>query len=266
MQQIFRNENRIRAGWRLLLQALLLLVLLFSIVGLTQQLPWPFFERGNVAMTVAVLGSVYLAGRVLDKRPFSHFGFHFNRRWWLDFGFGLGVGTAVLTTIFGILWAMGWIRIVEFGVDAPLFAPLIIWSWVNYVLGFPVSGTDVVASFLEIDVTGPAVWTGGDFGPEAGLVCLAVCILYSGVVAAWIRWRRSHENLMAFRTRSAALRAGCLGVRNLASCLSRTLCLKARFLGRPRNDNCMTNFFFILFWVFPALVTRNDNCKWRLKK
>lgn len=296
MQHLFRNETRIRAGWRLLLQALLLLVLLFLILGITQQLPWPIFASGNVAITVAVLGSVYLAGRFLDKRPFSHFGFHFNRRWWLDFGFGFVVGTAVLVTIFGILWAAGWIRIVRFSMISPSFAPLIIWSLVNYVLvgineelfsrgyqlknlcegfawlppqigislsvllsssvfallhalnengtllntlpiiaagvllavgpimtgelaipigihiawnfvqgnmlGFPVSGSAVAVSFLEIDVNGPAVWTGGNFGPEAGLVCLVVCILFSAMVVAWIR-RRSHETIMSFRTESS---------------------------------------------------------------
>lgn len=41
------------------------------------------------------------------------------------------------------------------------------------LFGHPVSGIAVPARVLAVDVTGPALWTGGDFDPEAGLLGVA---------------------------------------------------------------------------------------------
>jgi membrane protease YdiL (CAAX protease family) len=58
------------------------------------------------------------------------------------------------------------------------------------VYGFPVSGLDTSrASFLSVEQDGPKAWTGGPFGPEAGL--LTVFATLSGVVLIllWVRLR-----------------------------------------------------------------------------
>ncbi|WP_246308130.1 CPBP family intramembrane glutamic endopeptidase [Halorarum salinum] len=65
-------------------------------------------------------------------------------------------------------------------------------SW-NYaqgaVFGFPVSGLDVGASLLALEPTGPRAVTGGEFGPEAGLLgVLALCVGI-GATVWWVRWR-----------------------------------------------------------------------------
>lgn len=46
----------------------------------------------------------------------------------------------------------------------------------NAVFGFPVSGFDRPGLFHTV-ISGPELWTGGAFGPEAGLVILPICIL-----------------------------------------------------------------------------------------
>lgn len=50
----------------------------------------------------------------------------------------------------------------------------------SLLFGHPVSGLEVPARVLVVDVTGPTTWTGGAFGPEAGL--LGVFAALAGLV------------------------------------------------------------------------------------
>ena len=51
------------------------------------------------------------------------------------------------------------------------------WNFFEGVgFGFPVSGLDIYP-LIRIQVTGPVLWTGGAFGPEAGLIVLPALIL-----------------------------------------------------------------------------------------
>jgi uncharacterized protein len=45
------------------------------------------------------------------------------------------------------------------------------------VFGFPVSGLEDIYKLIRIQVHGPELWTGGAFGPEAGLIVLPALIL-----------------------------------------------------------------------------------------
>ena len=54
------------------------------------------------------------------------------------------------------------------------------------VYGFPVSGVDFGVSLLAIDQRGPAVATGGSFGPEAGLLGVAASLVGTGLIVAWV--------------------------------------------------------------------------------
>ena len=58
------------------------------------------------------------------------------------------------------------------------------------VFGFPVSG---IATYplLRINVTGPGMWTGGAFGPEAGLIVLPALAFGTGLIFLYTKFRRA---------------------------------------------------------------------------
>jgi membrane protease YdiL (CAAX protease family) len=60
------------------------------------------------------------------------------------------------------------------------------------IFDFAISGTRFPGVF-HFDVTGPAVWTGGAFGPEASVPAVVVCLIASSVLAMMAirsgRWR-----------------------------------------------------------------------------
>jgi membrane protease YdiL (CAAX protease family) len=59
------------------------------------------------------------------------------------------------------------------------------------VFGFPVSGTDAGASLLATRLTGgPAWWTGGAFGPEAGASGLLAILAAAVAILAWTHHQR----------------------------------------------------------------------------
>lgn len=64
------------------------------------------------------------------------------------------------------------------------------------VYGFPVSGLTAPATLLAIEQAGPELWTGGEFGPEAGLLGLLALFLAAFLIA-W-RERRRQGRLGVF--------------------------------------------------------------------
>jgi membrane protease YdiL (CAAX protease family) len=114
-----QEENRLRAGWRLVSQAALniLLILVLSL---------PFGLRFNQSLNtshlsfdmirallrlVATSFSVWFAGRYFDRRRFSDFGLRIDRSWWTDFGFGLFLGALPSTVGFLMAYSLGWLSI-----------------------------------------------------------------------------------------------------------------------------------------------------------
>jgi uncharacterized protein len=130
-----RDQHRLRALWRLILQLVfffvLSLVLTMAIAAActgiliaTGQIPTLSVESISAALATPLISallqfassagmilSVWLAGRLLDRRKFSDFGFHFSPTWWIDFSFGLFLGAALMALIFVIELAAGWVTI-----------------------------------------------------------------------------------------------------------------------------------------------------------
>jgi len=247
-----------------------------------------------VLMIGVTLVTLWLAARLIDRRPFADYGLHLNRDWWIDLGFGLGLGALLMVLIFLFLWAMDWVEVVGFaqsnlpgvswvvGLIASLvgfvgvgiyeeliargyllenlaegffFPPFtsaraIVLAWVlssalfglahatnpnatvvssfnlivaglllglGYVLtgelaipiglhitwnfvqgpifGFPVSGITPAVALVQTVSTGPDAWTGGAFGPEAGMLDLLSSLLGGLLIVWWVRRRRGVARL-----------------------------------------------------------------------
>ena len=89
----------------------------------------------------------------------------------------------------GIYLAYGYIRTRQLWLPIGLH---IGWNFFEgVVFGFPVSGLDIYA-LLRIKVSGPELWTGGAFGPEAGLIVLP-SILLGVILIYW--FTRNRETL-----------------------------------------------------------------------
>lgn len=114
VQKIFisPDEPRLRAGWRLLIQTILMFVIaipLSILVGMTGYL-------GNSLLTEQVLslaittGSIYIARRWLDKRSFESLGLKLNRQTWIDILTGIGITFIQMGFIYIAMLGLGWLK------------------------------------------------------------------------------------------------------------------------------------------------------------
>ena len=293
-----RQEARLRAGWRVAIHLICYLIAQLSPTYLigdrhdNSSMNWigplPFTHQSVFIFLgmMAILFTTWLVGVLIDRRPFSQFGFSMGRQWWLDFWAGLLLGSFLMTSIFLVEWSLGWVEIIgvfqvnqigiPFGIA--ILSPLLLFiavaiqeellargyqirnlseglhfAWLNergailismilssgmfswlhvnnpnvtwtsvvtiglagvflglgYILSgrlglsiglhltwnlfqgtvfnFPVSGNrfDQV-SVIAIKQGGPAIWTGGAFGPEAGLLGVIAMVLGSLLIVWWI--------------------------------------------------------------------------------
>jgi len=72
------------------------------------------------------------------------------------------------------------------------------------ILGMPVSGMGW-QGLLDFEVSGPAVWTGGPFGPEGGLMATLVVLI--SVLPLWALTRRPATVALACRNQRAVVEA-----------------------------------------------------------
>lgn len=141
IKNIFWNseENRLRMLWRLIGQLLILvpvfLILQIALGAASFALssagggldPGALSDPASVQSLInqnpilnmiamistglALTISIWIAGRLLDRRKFTDFGLAIDRAWWRDLGFGLGLGALLMGLIFLVEWAAGWITI-----------------------------------------------------------------------------------------------------------------------------------------------------------
>lgn len=112
------EEPRLRAGWRLLIQTILLIVLSFCVgipIGLLALIPGidlsggVFLALNQVIEIIAVTLSVFLARRFLDKRSFSSLGLKFDKWTVLDIFTGIAITFFMMGFIYLIEWSLGWL-------------------------------------------------------------------------------------------------------------------------------------------------------------
>ena len=126
MKNIFWNANqeRLRAGWRIVTQLILMTVFLAIFQAMKNLAirylmnPEPELAGIEVANFLTQVGSnlvivaaVFISVKFLDRRRISSLGLNINKKWWADLGFGLFVGGSVIGLIFAFEWAFGWLQV-----------------------------------------------------------------------------------------------------------------------------------------------------------
>jgi hypothetical protein len=105
----------------------------------------------------------------------------------------------------GVMLGLGYVLTGEVGLPAGLH---VTWNvFLGPVYGLPVSGADFGVSLLVVRTSGPALLTGGAFGPEAGLLGAGASVLGSGVIAVYARRRYGPPDLVAIVTPDLRWRA-----------------------------------------------------------
>lgn len=86
---------------------------------LPARLARPFPVPAAVAAAVAAVGAaallvglLALAAATLDRRRLRDYGLALDRDWWLDFGAGVLLGAALMTLVFAVEYAAGWVAVV----------------------------------------------------------------------------------------------------------------------------------------------------------
>ena len=116
MKAIFWNpeEHRLRAGWRLAVFGVLILVTAVPAGFIREADAGTMYSRlaGSLGLwMLLLLAATGFLARFIDRRPFSDYGLMRGPSWGLQLVFGLVLGAAMMGLVFGVELAAGWIRI-----------------------------------------------------------------------------------------------------------------------------------------------------------
>jgi uncharacterized protein len=174
----------------------------FVAVGISEELVTRGYLLRNLAegMNLKRVGArrALLLAYLLSSAMFGLFHiFNPNSSW---------VSTLLLVAA-GLFLGLGFVLTGELAIPIGLH---ISWNFVQgRVFGFPVSGGKAGTTLISIQQGGPAVWTGGDFGPEAGLIGLAAIVLGCVLTLLWVKWRYKRielvERLAAYQPKEPSL-------------------------------------------------------------
>ncbi len=114
-KSFFVRDGRLRSGWRVLLYipvlGLTYLVITLPVMIFRFELHYGYQQ---LLQLVAVLVGTWVCRRFVDKRDWAGFGLRLDRQGVRDIGLGLLLGAALLTGIFLVELAMGWITVSGF--------------------------------------------------------------------------------------------------------------------------------------------------------
>jgi uncharacterized protein len=169
-------------------------VLFFAVVSITEELLARGYQLRNFAegLNSPLLGArqALILAWLLSSLLFGllHI-FNPNATWY----------TTLTLVLYGIFLGFGYVLTGSLAIPVGLH---LTWNFFQgNVYGFPVSGnTFDSVTVLATQQTGPPLWTGGVFGPEAGLLGILASLLGIGLVVLWVRWQTGRVSL---RTRLA---------------------------------------------------------------
>jgi hypothetical protein len=108
------HEPRLRAGWRLLIQTLTMVLvaigLSIALAPLTLSISgMAALFLSQIAELIAFVSSIFLARRFLDKRTITSLGLRFDRLVWQDLTAGIGITFVLMGLIFAVMAGVGWL-------------------------------------------------------------------------------------------------------------------------------------------------------------
>ena len=113
---ISTDEPRLRAGWRLLLQTLLMIIIAIPttfIVGLIWVGSNELFSSQIVEL-IMFISSIYIARRFLDKRSFVSLGLQVNKQAFRDIFIGIAITFVMMGLVYLAETAAGWLTFESF--------------------------------------------------------------------------------------------------------------------------------------------------------
>jgi hypothetical protein len=196
-------------------------IMMSSLLGTVVTGRSPLFElRGTPFGSIAVNAidllvgaistpvAIYLTGRYVDRRRFRDFGLRVDRAWWTDLAFGFALGGALMTAIFLIQLALGWITIrgvfVVGGVPQWTFPYWFLLSVAAYLVG------SVIEELLHRGFLLTNFAEGFQVGPVGARGAVAIGIAVTSGVFAFAH--ATAPNATAISTASIALAGVFLGL------------------------------------------------------
>ncbi|WP_135365952.1 CPBP family intramembrane glutamic endopeptidase [Halosimplex halophilum] len=163
--------------------ALALTLAYFVGVGVFEELLFRGYLLTNVAEGLAGWRGIGLGGAFAGATAVSG----------LTFGVAHGLNPSATALALGNIALFGGLFAASYLLTGRIAAAVglhVTWNFsIASLFGFPVSGFTTPVTVVAVEQSGPAVLTGGSFGPEGGLVALGALVAGFGALAGWVRWR-----------------------------------------------------------------------------